>query len=263
MSDEHAWPQWLGRGAEVEHTQTSRTIGYGRTSGDEMTESPTVVMKKPGSVLKARVREVCRSCNNGWMSRLETSAQPLLERLWAHSYTFGRTAFGVVDAAVIATWATKTAWVRERVSDEVVTATAGARRYLMDAQLPAEFTSVWVARHTGRTNFGVYVGRVEATHQEDSWDTDRRRRILMCAMTFRGLSVLVRTVDGWGVPEVHPLVDQWRQFWPVSEPVQWPPTRSVSDDDIQAIAMRYDWLRHPDTSTFIRDPNGPREIVRN
>lgn len=167
MSDEHAWPQWLGKGAQVEPTQTTRTIGYDRTGEYEMTETPTVVVKKKGSVLAARVREVCRSCNNGWMSRLEMSAQPLLEQLWAPSYLFGRTTITVDEAALLATWATKTAWIRERASDSVVTASAEMRRHLMDANMPAEFTRVWFARHEGRTNFGVYVGRMEVTHQDD------------------------------------------------------------------------------------------------
>jgi hypothetical protein len=263
MSDEHAWPQWLGRGAEVKPTQTTRTIGYGRTGDDEMTEAPNLAVKKNGSVLKARVREVCRPCNNEWMSRLETSAQPLLERLWSPNYVFGRTTFSVDEAAVLATWATKTAWVRERVSDPAVTASAEMRRYLMDAQLPSEFTRVWIARHDGRTNFGVYVGRMEATHQDDSWNTDRRRRILMCTLTFRGLSVLVRTDDGWGVPEMRPPIDQWRQFWPIAETVQWPPQGAASDNDVQAIAMRYDWLRHPDVPIFHRDPKGEQMLIRN
>lgn len=263
MSNEHAWPQWLGQNIEVEPTQTTRTIGYGRTGDEELTEAPNITVKKNGSVLKARVREVCRRCNNGWMSQLETSAQPLLERLWTPNYVFGRTTISVDEAAVIATWATKTAWVRERVSDPIVTPSAEMRRYLMDAQLPSELTRVWVARHQGRTNFGVYVGRLEATHQDDPWDTDRKRRILMCTLTFRGLSVLVRTDDGSGVPEMRPPADRWRQFWPVAETVQWPPERATSDDDIQAIAMRYNWLRHPDVPIFNRDPNGEQTLTRN
>ena len=38
--------QWLGKGAEVEPTQTTRTIGYGRTSENELTEAPTIVVKR-------------------------------------------------------------------------------------------------------------------------------------------------------------------------------------------------------------------------
>lgn len=263
MSKEHAWPQWLGEGAEVEPTQTTRTIGYGRTAENELTEAPNIVVTKPGSVLTTRVREVCQRCNNGWMSRLEMSAQPVLERLWQPTFAFGQTTVTNDEASIVATWATKTAWIRERVSDALITATPSMRRHLMDHGLPPEFTRVWIARHKGRSNFGVYVGRIEASHQDDDWDTNRRRHILMCVMTFRGLSVLVRTDDGWGVPEMTLPQSQWRQFWPVAETIQWPPPAPVSDADTQEVAMRYPWLRHPDVPIFNRDPYGLQEFIRN
>jgi len=263
MSKEHAWPQWLGEGAEVVPTQTTRTVGYGRTGEREMAEAPNLVVIKPGSVLTARIREVCAPCNNGWMSALEVSVQPLLKRLWRPEYPLGRTVVSPAEAQVVAAWAAKTAWVWERVSDQQITATVEMRKQLMDHQQPPEFTQVWIARHVGKTNFGVYVGRMEVTHQDDQWDAGRRRHVLMCTLTFRGLTVLVRTDDGWGVPGMRPPSDQWRQFWPVTEVVQWPPLRPASDDDVQAIAMRYQWLRHPNVPIFRRDPNGARTIRRN
>jgi hypothetical protein len=200
MTKEHAWPQWLGQGQQVEPTQTTREIGFGRSADNAMTEAPNRVVIKPGSVLKARVREVCAGCNNGWMSRLEEGVRPLLERLWQPSYPFGVTAFTPDEAAVIATWAAKTAWVRERVSDSESTPTPGMRAELMDRQMPPGFTSVWIARHQGQSKFGVYAARIEIYHQDDHWATARRRQVLICTMTFRGLSVLVRTDDGWVFP---------------------------------------------------------------
>jgi hypothetical protein len=47
MSKEHAWPQWPGKGAEVEPTQETRTIGWHRISENDLTESPNIVVKKP------------------------------------------------------------------------------------------------------------------------------------------------------------------------------------------------------------------------
>jgi hypothetical protein len=40
MTKENAWPQWLGEGAQVEPTQTTRIIGFGRTADDALTERP-------------------------------------------------------------------------------------------------------------------------------------------------------------------------------------------------------------------------------
>jgi hypothetical protein len=44
-------------------------------------------------VLTARIHEVCRECNNGWISRLETAARSVHNHLWRPSYTFRRARF--------------------------------------------------------------------------------------------------------------------------------------------------------------------------
>jgi hypothetical protein len=264
MTKEHAWPRWLGQRHQVEPTQTTREIGFGRSADDAMSEAPNRVVIKPGSVLTARIREVCAGCNNGWMSRLEEDVRPLLERLWQPSYPFGVTGFSPDEAAVIATWAAKTAWVRERVSDPDSTPTPGMRAELMARQMPPDYTSVWIARHQGQSNFGVYVARIEANHQDDHWAAARRRHVLLCTMTFRGLSVLVRTDDGWGVPPMTPPARKWQVFWPAGDTVQWPPSSPASDIDVLAAASDYaGWLRIPDVPKFRRHPDGWQEIRRN
>jgi hypothetical protein len=264
MTKEHAWPQWLGQGEQVEPTQTTRTIGFGRSADDAMTEAPNRVVIKPGSVLTARIREVCADCNNGWMSRLEEEVRPLLQRLWQPSYPFGVTTFSAREAEIVATWAAKTAWVRERVTDPDSTPTAQMREELMVRQMPPDFTSVWIARHQGQSNFGVYAARIEVTHQDDHWTTSRRRHVLICTMTFRGLSVLVRTDDGWGVPPMRLPAQKWQVFWRAGDTVQWPPDSPASDGDVRAAAAHYaGWLRTPEIPVFNRDPNGWQEIRRN
>jgi hypothetical protein len=65
MSREHAWPQWFREFPEDESTRSSRTVGYRRTGKDTLTEDQTVVINRTGSVLTARIREVCECCNSG------------------------------------------------------------------------------------------------------------------------------------------------------------------------------------------------------
>jgi hypothetical protein len=54
--------------ADVEPTRSLRTVGYRWTTDDTFTEDQTVIVNRIGSVLTARIREVCERCNNGWMS---------------------------------------------------------------------------------------------------------------------------------------------------------------------------------------------------
>ena len=55
MSKEHAWPQWLGAGAQVEPTWTTRRVGYRRTAPDTFTEDRTQVIDRNRAVLNVRI----------------------------------------------------------------------------------------------------------------------------------------------------------------------------------------------------------------
>ena len=263
MSKEHAWPRWLGRGVEgIAPTTTTRTLGYGRTAADELTEIPSLEVTRQGSVLTSRIREICASCNSGWMSRLEVSAQPLLERLWSSTGPRGATILNQDEAALVATWATKTAWVRERALYENVTASVLMRRSLMDRRSPPELARVWIGRHSGDTNFGVMLGQVEVGHQREAWDTDNVRHVAQCVMTFRGLCVLVRTDSGEGVPPYEMPDSHWWRFWPQPRPVHWPPEQVLTDVHVATTGQTFNWLEQPTVATFRRHPLGTQRIHR-
>lgn len=83
-------------------------------------------------------------------------------------------------------------------------------------------------------------------------------------MTFRSLSVFVRTDDGWGVPPMTLPQQTWQKFWPATESAPWPPVSPASDEDIQIAAMQNsNWLRMPDVPVFNRDLNGWQVTRRN
>ena len=265
MSKEHAWPRWLGAGMTVEPTQTTRKLGFERSAPDAYTEAPTIVTTKPGSALTARIREICTLCNSGWMSQLEQAAMPLLQRLWAPGYPLGVTLFRAEEVRTVAAWAIKTGWVRERVEPGPTTPTPAMRARFAVDRIPPQFSSVWIARHNGRTNFGAYVTQIEALHREhETLSGAPSRRVLICTLTFRGLSILVRTDDGWGVPQFQPPVDRWTMFWPKSDPVIWPAPAAVSDLDVFSVAAHFStWMRLPDLPTFHRHPDGVQYRRRN
>lgn len=251
LTEEHAWPRWLGKGALVEPTQSTRRIGFDRSSVDTYRELPTEVTNKQGSVLTTRLREVCRTCNGGWMSRLEQQVAPVFERMCSTDYPLGFTALEAEQVRIVAAWAVKTAWVRERIGSPRITPT---REQFVDAQRPPEFTKVWAGRHEGLSNFGVYVLEVEAHHRDRPLDGRESRHVLVCSLTFRGLSLLVRTDDGWGVPQMAPPADRWIQLWPSAGTIVWPPRSPVTDNDVQDVVAGFSaWMPLPDLPNFIRE----------
>src|SRR4051794_30508676 len=96
MSREDVLPRWLHGGLRT----ASRADG-----------STRVQPLRARLDLRARIwaNAVCRPCNNGWMSRLETAVQPALEPLILGPSRQG----SIEDATILATWATKTSLIVE------------------------------------------------------------------------------------------------------------------------------------------------------
>jgi hypothetical protein len=253
MSKEHAWPQWIGRGTEVEPQQHSYSSGFHRTADDTLSELPNEAIQKQGSVLTSRIREVCAACNNGWMSRLEVRVRPLLERLWAPAYPLGSSWFNTSELTMLSSWATKTAWVRERVADRTNTADASVRQAFAQNLVPPALTTVWVARHEGAYDFTAFLTSLEVTHRDQDWASGERRSVRLCSLVFRGLVFVVRTDSGTGVPPFALPEESWLQLWPHWQPLPWPPPRSITDEEAYFVTKAlHQWLALPPTSQFRR-----------
>ncbi len=97
---------------------------------------------RPGNA-GLQVKRVCRACNNGWMSRLETEAKPLVESFLDEQ----RTSIPPPAQSTIAVWAIKTAMVLEAVNPEETWFYLGDERHCLGSErgIPAR-TSVFVAK---------------------------------------------------------------------------------------------------------------------
>ncbi|WP_216898412.1 hypothetical protein [Nocardia alni] len=94
LTEEHIFGDWL------------RKLGYNGEGLREIGDPPIV---QRGGPFTKKVKIVCASCNNGWMSRLEQDTKPLLIRLFR---SHGRSIPLETDAQLtLARWAFKTAVV--------------------------------------------------------------------------------------------------------------------------------------------------------
>jgi hypothetical protein len=69
-SVEHAWPQWLLKSVGGFDSQSETEAQFGAESEEVRWIGPEVTVKC-----------VCKKCNNGWMSKLEVEAKPVLASL--------------------------------------------------------------------------------------------------------------------------------------------------------------------------------------
>lgn len=95
-------------------------------------------LKLPGAIRDWQVKCVCGLCNNGWMSRLDTAAEPLMKPLILSEGTrlFER------DCQTIATWAVLKSMI---VHNKWVHHTR--RKFLKRAMMPPKDWGVWIANY--------------------------------------------------------------------------------------------------------------------
>ncbi len=98
MTDEHVWGDWVRKflpHAANSHEQHSRTIA--KDGQDRI-----ALRKRAGNVLGATVPVVCKDCNSGWLSRIQTAGKRHLPALFAAK----RHIITQESQKAIATWAT-------------------------------------------------------------------------------------------------------------------------------------------------------------
>src|SRR5689334_18116997 len=94
---EHAFPDWL-----LKNVQRGRPIAFHGAL-------PERNIQLAGPNAAVRVRAVCKTCNNGWMSNLEKAAKPSLAAM-LNDISIG---LDHAEQTLVATWAMKTAMVFE------------------------------------------------------------------------------------------------------------------------------------------------------
>lgn len=184
---------------------------------------------------KFKTRKVCRDCNNGWMSRVESAVR--------------RTMGGLInDIAMdldaeqqqgLGGWALKTAMVIEGVKQSKNGFyTPDERSAFRQALIPPVETAVWVGRCAQSNNLHGEARKLHVSNPTASNPLEDG-----CATTFvigrlvlQVLSIKRKPDAMHGPLRLRMRSGPWdtklRQVWPVEKPrVSWPPPESFSDLD--------------------------------
>jgi len=77
LSKEHIWPNWLRDHVPRDAPYNVHTRSFGKFV-DGVGTGLRVDRPRPGDAMSRKLRIVCRTCNNGWMSGLQTICKPFL-----------------------------------------------------------------------------------------------------------------------------------------------------------------------------------------
>jgi hypothetical protein len=133
VSAEHVWPRWLSAVLPSKRVRHKQQFDHpDGTARDREWEAPPYTQT---------VNHVCEECNNGWMSKLETQAKPLLQPMvegrFRHLHPAGQ--------RTIATWAFKTVAMLEYIASAEPAIVQEQRDWLLEHTEPHPSVHVWVA----------------------------------------------------------------------------------------------------------------------
>ena len=133
---EHVWPDWIIRRFETgqfEHRHQAVSDKHGQLA-DLLWEGPKIDLK---------VRRVCRSCNEGWMSRAEVAIEPLLSDLIFNPSR--PRILSIEDTSRLALWIAKTMLVFQFLNHEGATVPRESYEFVREHQLPPPGMRIWIA----------------------------------------------------------------------------------------------------------------------
>jgi len=140
VTKEHVIPPWIGRA--LDGTSTHRVAISMDINLRELTLSTgTPPRTLQGHIFTRKVRGVCRSCNEGWLSRLEQHVRPMLVPLIADQ----QVVLTVDDQRTLACWVATTAMVNQFFSPTYVVTPHEERRYLMSRGFPPDNWAIFAA----------------------------------------------------------------------------------------------------------------------
>lgn len=220
---EHLYGQWLKK-ANLSQEHSRHTVGRHNNLGRELgTFGP----------FDLKVKDVCRTCNNGWMSRLESDAQrsvtPMLEGI---AMTIARD-----DLGALSKWFQKTALVAMLVvnrldpSPEPFSFQTDYRTLyeLRHQNSPTEDSQFWMGQYSGKRQFAsstvtpIVVG-VQGL-DEPEWPQGYAFTTVVGSLIFYGVRIFEPLL------QLHLEISENLQLiWPNVEFVSWPPERAVDDN---------------------------------
>lgn len=142
MSGEHRIANWVRA-----HTLRPAMLNHERTQLDWELEgiASAKTVHVSGDPYSLKVRWVCKTCNNGWMSDLQNQAKPILVPLLANQSS----TLGVEDLTTLARWVAMTVMTGEfanQSTEPVVSISQRDRESLKAGNAPPGNWHIWIGK---------------------------------------------------------------------------------------------------------------------
>ncbi len=148
ISKEHFWPEWLA--PHIAQAAKSRRISGLLASEGKQPQQLRSFSERDGSVLTKKFRVVCKNCNNGWMSQMESAVKPTLIALINRS----KLALSSKDTQILALWVSVKTIVGEYATENTALTILDDRRLVSTDNTIPEYFRIFVGYHSLQAQAG-------------------------------------------------------------------------------------------------------------
>jgi hypothetical protein len=233
LTKEHIWADWLKK--YIPKDMPSYSESHAIVHRTRIDENKKV---RSGDPRSRRLKVVCAKCNNGWMSRLQERAKPILLPL-----ILGKpTVLSEEGQRISATWATMAIMVAEFFDPKKVAISQDERFLLRVREIPPMNWKIWIAHFRRGDWAGLWVHNLFPIDPDSSKpypEDEGIPRPNTQTTTFVVGELYIHALSS-AIEELLPMIpDKWNllsQIWPnQSPPIHWPGS-TLTDKQADSVA---------------------------
>lgn len=224
LTKEHVWPRWL----QDVFPPASGIVGHTSIAGEDS--------RRWGAVpFEQTVKDVCHSCNTGWMNNLEIAAQPLLKPMFkGHGKALHER-----GQATLATWGLKTIMMcaLTQPSSPIIPHEHYTALYERRCERePPSSVYVSLAAYSGQRWASYYRAHdLVVSFERSKGLPDAAAYGVTLTIGQVGFQVFGSTSDVRNFI-TGPLLKILCPIWPFEKSIIWPATRWLNDDELIRLA---------------------------
>ncbi|MDB2414187.1 hypothetical protein N9W34_00270 [Rickettsiales bacterium] len=139
-SKEHIWPEWMHTFlpiiGDANNTSEVNTFKWKEQTGAKK-------LKRQGHLTTKKLRVVCEDCNNGWMSKIESEAKPILEKILKNEEFH----ICAQKQNILALWVTLKSIVGEHAEQDTNVTPQNDRYLFMTQRTIPEYFAIYIGKH--------------------------------------------------------------------------------------------------------------------
>jgi hypothetical protein len=238
LSREHIWPNWLRKILQPGslHLQVAVHHPFYLSNNTVYLHPKT----RQGSFTQRKIREVCRTCNNGWMSKIVERTKPFVEAMVLDQSS----QLDIEAQTQLAAWIAITSIMAELTDRKTAGIGSGDREFVMKTLSPPDNWTICLGRYAGKDyaparyrHYGLLflpAPEPKPVVGDPQWKLQFTTYTL-CALVIHAFSstdidVALRLRDRFTPPGMI-------RIWPAPDDIiSWPASRVLGDGELTAIA---------------------------